>query len=189
MEATAERGDKDVLPNQYTYNIYLQSLAKQRTPWCADEAERMLKFLNEKSMDPGREELQPDVLTYTNVLHAIAVSGAEDSFHRAYSIMQEMEEGDMDVRPNVYTYNVIINAGKFMKCDNVVAIIVVLETCTGSDLFFSCEVKNSRQGEDCGSTLTKNERSVDCTDHDNTKQYPERVRILGQRLRESARNP
>jgi len=110
LEKMSDKGDVEVRPNQYSYNIYLQSVAKQRRPWSADEAERILKFLKEKSMEPSREELQPDVLTFTNVLHAIALSEAEDGFQRAYTILQEMEEGDMDVRPNVYTYNVIINA-------------------------------------------------------------------------------
>ena len=111
----SDKGDIEVRPNQYTYNIYLRSVAQQRRPWSADEAERILKFLKEKSMEPSREDLHPDVLTFTNVLHAIALSEAEDGFQRAYAILQEMEEGDMDVRPNVYTYNVIINAGKSSK--------------------------------------------------------------------------
>ena len=121
----SDEGDVEVRPNQYTYNIYLQSVAKQRRPWSADEAERILKYLNEKCKEPSREELQPDVLTLTNVLHAIALSGAEDGFQRAYAILQEMEEGDMDVRPNVYTYNVIINAGKSTK----IYLVVVVNVC------------------------------------------------------------
>lgn len=109
MEKMSEEGQIDVAPNQYTYNIYLQSVAKQRRQSSADEAERILNLLKEKSRKPGFENLFPDVLTYTNVLHAIALSDAEDSFQRAYSLLQEMEEGDMNVTPNVYTYNVIIN--------------------------------------------------------------------------------
>lgn len=110
MEKQSEGGgDKELSPSLFTYNSYLSSVAKQRKPTSADEAERVLRFLQEKSRSPGFERLQPEVLVFTNVLHCIALSEADDSFQRAYTILQEMEEGDMDVRPNVYTYNVLIN--------------------------------------------------------------------------------
>jgi hypothetical protein len=82
----------------------LQALAKQRHPSIADEAERILKVMEDRSY-----QLKPDVLTFTNVLHCIARSDSNDSFQRAYAILLKMEDGDGDVRPNLYTYNVLIN--------------------------------------------------------------------------------
>lgn len=66
-------------------------------------------MMEEKSRKFHSNILKPDVLTYTNVLHCIALSESEDSFQRAYAILSRMESGDADVRPNVYTYNVLIN--------------------------------------------------------------------------------
>lgn len=97
------------MPNKWTYNSYLQALAKQRNPASANEAERILNMMEEKSQHFRSSNLKPDVLTYTNVLHCIALSESDDSFQRAYAILSRMESGDCDVRPNVYTYNVLIN--------------------------------------------------------------------------------
>lgn len=94
----------NVPTNTFSYNTYLQALAKQRSPSIADEAERILKVMEDRS-----HQLKPDVLTYTNVLHCIARSDPNRSFQRAYAIFLKMEDGDGDVRPNLYTYNVLIN--------------------------------------------------------------------------------
>lgn len=104
-----ESGRTDAMPNKWTYNSYLQALAKERTPSSADEAERVLAMMEEKSQDFRSHGCKPDVLTYTNVLHCIALSESDDSFQRAYAILSKMENGTGDVRPNVYTYNVLIN--------------------------------------------------------------------------------
>lgn len=48
-------------------------------------------------------------MAYTNVLHCIALSGSDCSFQRAYAILSKMEDGDGDIRPNSYTYNVLVN--------------------------------------------------------------------------------
>ncbi len=109
FEDDFESGRTDAMPNKWTYNSYLQALAKQRTPSSADEAERVLKMMEEKSQNIRSNSCKPDVLTYTNVLHCIALSESDDSFQRAYAILSKMENGGGDVRPNVYTYNVLIN--------------------------------------------------------------------------------
>jgi hypothetical protein len=96
-----EAGRSDVAPGKWAYNSYLESLAKQRHPSVADEAERILKLLEEKNQRLGGfSRYQPDVVTYTNALHCIALSEAEDAFQRAYAILVRMEDGDGDVRPN-----------------------------------------------------------------------------------------
>jgi hypothetical protein len=96
-----EAGKNDVAPGKWAYNAYLEALAKQRHPSVADEAERILKLLEEANQRfGGFSRFQPDVVTYTNALHCIALSEAEDSFQRAYAILVRMEDGDGDVRPN-----------------------------------------------------------------------------------------
>jgi hypothetical protein len=104
-----ESGRTDTMPNKWTYNSYIFALSKQKIPSSADEAEKILNMMEDKSRQFGSSNLKPDVLTYTNVLHCIALSESDDAFKRALAILSKMEEGDGDVRPNVYTYNVLIN--------------------------------------------------------------------------------
>jgi hypothetical protein len=100
-----EAGRSNVAPSKWAYNAYLEALSKQRRPSIADEAERVLNFLEERSEQfGGSTSLKPDVLTYTNVLHCIALSEAEDSFQRAYAILVKMEDGKGDVRPNEVSF-------------------------------------------------------------------------------------
>jgi len=109
MQDDFESGRTDGMPNKWTYNSYLQALAKQRKPSSADEAERILSMMEDMNRQFHSNNIKPDVLTYTNVLHCIALSESDDAFQRAYAILSKMESGDGDVRPNVYTYNVLIN--------------------------------------------------------------------------------
>lgn len=127
LEDDFESARNDVVPNKNAYNSYLEALSKQRKPECADEAERILKLLEEKSRQfGGSTHLKPDVVTYTNALHCIALSEVEDSFQRAYAILNKMEEGSGDVRPNMYTYNVLINVVAKSKLRNKAKIAVSL---------------------------------------------------------------
>ena len=69
--------------------------------------------------DKGWIELKPCVLTFTNVCHCIAVSGADDALEKSLAIIRRMEDlhyhGFGDVRPNCYTYNCVINAAAKSK--------------------------------------------------------------------------
>lgn len=113
MQENFDKGKSPIAPNKFSMNAYLEALSKVRQPGVGDEAERVLKTMEERARK-GQHHLKPDVLTFTNVIHCIAVSGAEDAFERAYSILSRMEDlhasGFGDVRANVYTYNCVINA-------------------------------------------------------------------------------
>lgn len=127
LEDDFESARSDVVPNKNAYNSYLEALSKQRQPSCADEAERILKLLEDKSRQfGGSTNLRPDVVTYTNALHCMALSEVEDSFQRAYAILVKMEEGTGDVRPNMYTYNVLINVVAKSKLRNKAKVAVSL---------------------------------------------------------------
>ena len=125
LEDDFESARNDVVPNKNAYNSYLEALSKQRKPECADEAERILKLLEDKSQQFGGSiNLRPDVITYTNALHCIALSEVDDSFQRGYAILTKMEEGSGDVRPNLYTYNVLINVVAKSKLPNKAKVAV-----------------------------------------------------------------
>lgn len=113
MQHNYDTGKSPIAPNKWTYNAYLEALSKLRRPGVGDEAERVLRTMDNRARN-GQSHIKPDVLTFTNVIHCIAVSGADDAFERAYSILLRMEDlhasGYGDVRPNCYTYNCVINA-------------------------------------------------------------------------------
>lgn len=112
MQDNFDSGKSHVAPNKWTYNAYLEALSKIRLPRIGDEAEKVLATMDEKARK-GQYHLKPDVLTFTNVIHCIALSGADDAFERAYKILLRMEDlhasGYGDVRPNTYTYNWYVN--------------------------------------------------------------------------------
>jgi hypothetical protein len=67
----------------------------------------------------GNLGLKPDVLTFTNVIHCIALSGRDDALEKALAFLNRMEDlhssGFGDIRPNLFTYNCVINAAAKSK--------------------------------------------------------------------------
>ena len=55
------------------------------------EAEEVLDTMI-RYYEKGWQELKPDVLTFTNVIHCIAVSGSDDALERSLSIVRRMED-------------------------------------------------------------------------------------------------
>ena len=78
-----------------------------------EEAERILQEM-EEAYQGGQKKMKPDVLTFTKVIHCIALSGRDDAVERASAIVNRMEDlhanGYGNVRPNWFTYNCVINA-------------------------------------------------------------------------------
>ena len=109
MQANAEReGRRSLSPNKWTMNAFLQALSKSGEPTMGEEAEEVLETML-SYYEKGWQELKPDVLSFTSVIHCIAVSGRDDALERSLAIVRRMEdlheEGHGNVRPNAYTYN------------------------------------------------------------------------------------
>jgi hypothetical protein len=108
MEDKADKGLSKIHPNKRSYNAYLQALSKSNRPCMGEEAEKILDHIDSLYRKGGRIAIKPDVLTFTNVIHCIAMSGADDAVERAMAILTKMEdlhaEGYGDLRPNTYTY-------------------------------------------------------------------------------------
>lgn len=103
MQENYDSGKSPIAPNKWTYNAYLEALSKTRRPSIGEEAEQILEEMDAQYRIKGKH-MKPDVLTFTNVIHCIALSGAKDAFERAYAILTKMENlhssGYGDVRPN-----------------------------------------------------------------------------------------
>ena len=119
MQQTAEReGRRSLRPDKWGINGFLTALAKSGEPTMGEEAEEVLDQMIEY-YHRGWVELKPCVLTFTNVCHCIALSGADDAVERCLGIIRRMEgyheQGFGDVRPSFYTWNTVINAAAKSK--------------------------------------------------------------------------
>jgi hypothetical protein len=101
-----------------TYNAYLQALSKSGDLNMGTKAERILVEM-ESWYQRGNLGLKPDVMTFTNVIHCIALSRRDDALERALASLNRMEDlhsnGFGDIRPNQFTYNCVINAAAKSK--------------------------------------------------------------------------
>lgn len=75
------------------------------------EAERVLDEM-EELYEQGYQNLKPNVLSFTNAIHCIALSRQNDAVERALAILDRMEELHAqnygDIRPNLFTYNCVM---------------------------------------------------------------------------------
>jgi hypothetical protein len=109
MESNFEKRKRSVAPNKWTYNAYLEALAKTGRRTMGNEAELFLVRMDDGYQRTGALRLKPDVHTFTNVINCIARSGSDNAIDRAFAVLSKMEvlhaSGYGDVRPNSHTYN------------------------------------------------------------------------------------
>jgi hypothetical protein len=109
MDSNFEKRKGWVAPNKWTYNAYLEALAKSGRRTMGNEAELFLVRMEGEYQRSGAVRLKPDVHTFTNVINCIARSGADNAIDRAFAVLSKMEvlhaSGYGDVRPNAHTYN------------------------------------------------------------------------------------
>lgn len=95
-------------PDKWTYNSYLQALARSGKPNIGTRAEQVIAEMEELHRN-GVHGVKPDVVTFTNVVHCIARSGQDDAVDRALATLIRLEDlheqGHGDLRPNLFTYN------------------------------------------------------------------------------------
>lgn len=110
MQQTSHTSNSRIVlqPDKWTYNSYLQALARSGKTNIGTKAEDILIEM-ENFHRKGGYDVKPDVLTFTNVIHCIALSGQDDAVDRAVSLLNKMEDlheqGCSDVTPNIFTYN------------------------------------------------------------------------------------
>lgn len=93
-------------PDEFSMSILATAWAKSRSPKAADQVEAILRYMDLKKM-------RINTTVYNAVLHAIAVSCNADKALQAEDIvkrMKEREEEGGDCRPDVYTYQSLIQA-------------------------------------------------------------------------------
>ena len=110
-ESLSQFGFELARPNTFLYNACLNAFAKDPSRNGADKAEDMLRAME---LDLGGYNIQPDCVSYSTVINAIAMSNALDSGTRADIILRRMIgkflSGDRKCRPNVVAYTATIKA-------------------------------------------------------------------------------
>jgi len=110
-ESLSQFGFELARPNTFLYNACLNAFAKDPSRNGADKAEAMLRAME---LDLGDYKIQPDCVSYSTVINAIAMTNALDSGTRADIIMRRMIgkflSGDPKCRPNVVAFTATIKA-------------------------------------------------------------------------------
>lgn len=110
-ESLSSFGFELARPNTFLYNACLNAFAKDPSRNGADKAEAMLRAME---LDQGGYNIQPDCVSYSTVINAIAMSNALDSGTRADIVLRRMIgkflSGDPKCRPNVVAYTATIKA-------------------------------------------------------------------------------
>jgi len=106
--------EKDVQPDLLSYTICINTLAKSKAQGSAQNAEDLLRVLENAYAD-GCEELKPDVKCYNSVIYAWANSKEYNGIKRANQILSEMDalrkSGKRpDLIPDAVSYTNIISA-------------------------------------------------------------------------------
>jgi len=97
----------DLQPDEFSMSTLATAWAKSHSEEAAKKAEAIIQYMDIKGMIPN-------TITYNSVLHAIAVGNECDRALKAEDMVKRMkrrhEENDEDCKPDVYTYQSLIQA-------------------------------------------------------------------------------
>ena len=132
----------------YTYTEELDKLAKLGTKESANQAEQLLRELEQRSR--YHPNLTPNTVTYNTVLHALAKCGEA---HRAEQILRRMEQlfNKNHVQPDVITYTTVIYAYANSTLPN--------SAVRAEQLFFEMERKAEEEDQKQRQDRTNNSQS------------------------------
>jgi len=112
-------GDSEVQPNSRTYTTVLDTLAKSKNYKAYDMSLEILQRM-EHFYSEGYP-VRPCTRAYTIVLSTIARSRRRDKATKAFELLHKMEReykaGNLSCRPNVISYNSVLNAAAFSSKD------------------------------------------------------------------------
>jgi len=114
MQHLYDAGYTDVKPSAITFTAVLDAWARSgEGTEAAHRAQNILHFM-ETAYAHGNDQLRPTTVTYTTVIAAWARSRHPHKAQKAQMILHQMSHAtDPDGRPNVVTYNAVINACAF----------------------------------------------------------------------------
>jgi len=134
-----ESGDSNILPDQITFNTVIHNIANSDSFDAPPRAMHLLEHM-ESMHESGMIYDKPDIISYNSVLDAFAKSGGPESAWQAEELLNKLEEmalhHDNDspdsnpspqntvIRPDVYSYNIVISAwGNCGRAEKAVALL------------------------------------------------------------------
>lgn len=115
LEAMSKSSDKEILPNTQSYTLLISAWAKSGSPSAVHKIEKLLN-------DMKKTNASPNVVTFSNLLHAFAQSGDDTSYASSLHILKKMENGSLGISPNAYCYASVMQCiSNTAKVENIVA--------------------------------------------------------------------
>ncbi len=104
LQAMISSKDPDLAPDVQSYTLVILAWAESGIKDATKKVEQLLLDM-EKA-----EETRPNAVSYSTALNAFANSTDPASYERAIRVLERMESGEIQVRPNAYCY------ASVMKC-------------------------------------------------------------------------
>jgi hypothetical protein len=109
LEDKSSQGKPWISPDVRTYTLVIDAYAKSREPDAAKRAEAILNGMDDR--------VKPNVQTYTAIIQNYARSDIQSKALHAQAVLQRMKDdyanGNAAARPNVVSYNAVLNACEF----------------------------------------------------------------------------
>jgi pentatricopeptide repeat protein len=137
------RGNENLKPDEKSFSVVLDGIAKSRTLHAGKQAEKLLKLMWLMKGN-GKFNVKPNKFCYSAVMNAWASSGHPQAGAHAEQVFYEMQEKsktDPDLAPNTVTYNVLLHT--FAKVGNVSGATEILSMMCSGHLSALPEVESS----------------------------------------------
>ena len=125
-------GEKHLAPNVFAVTAVMDSYAKHEHPDSGECAERLLRLMYRLKEDFGAKNIEINTGVMNSVLNAWASCGDANAGHRAYSLLEDMEQksdsGLLELRPNARSYCLVLSAwSKTESPDKAERALAILE--------------------------------------------------------------
>ena len=107
LEERSRNSNSVMGPNEATYTIVLDALAKSRNSESILMAEKVMEKIEKSST------VEPNVHTYTAMIQNYARSKVRYKAPKAYAILSRMKRGSPQSQPNTLSYNAVLNTCEF----------------------------------------------------------------------------
>jgi hypothetical protein len=96
-------------PNTYVLNSLMSTWVKSRNPAAANRTVELLEHMEQSEICP------PDLFSYNTHLHALSTHSKRPGYaQRAHDLLMSLEkrsdEGEVHLKPNLFSYNLVIDA-------------------------------------------------------------------------------
>ena len=124
----------DLEPNTVVLNTVMSTWVRSKLPAAVNRTEELLRHMEE-----GRTSAPPDLISYNTHIHALSIHAkqpgcAERAHDLLLSLERRYQEKEISFRPNLFTYNLVIDAwSKSSNPDASLKAVEILRTMMNGD--------------------------------------------------------